>query len=988
MLSPDSLRQKLLANVNMLDTLEQTHHSLSEMEHMQNMALLQHQQSLREEQWEGQRKMAEEMARIAAMEQSNREFLDMKTREIEAGMLEMVEGQVRLSKLEAVQAKKALSLASKRENGAQTEGPLPSRDSTTDCDGIVVTRDVAVHISAAEKVSQATSPVLNVVESLGSLKFEKLYGSSDFETPTSPNNASSIYSKTPVVSHSLSGHLDSVKGEESHSNGYSETQSAVEVDDDHSIEHTASSIHSEAPFVSHSFSGELDAGKAEESHSNRFSETQSADEIDDDQSTEYNGSSIHSKAPFISHSLSGQLDPEKREDSVSNGSSDSQSAVEVDDDHSIECTDDEIVEDEYSGDSFTSEAEENRNHEFLAAHVSSMQPSFDMDPISEVFEGPHQQEFQQEKQLLQIREQDLEKKTNGYLKYLIQQKNMETVMNRDLRFTSDEAIDRESRRVQTVFAMNKAHLESERAALNERFYRKQLELDQCNSVDRSSVLDEMFLTAFSPKKDQISEESYSSFDEEVEDEAVSVRSAKSVMSLKSMISVKSVLADKESLSGGLLAEDNYTRSNSYSDEIFEEEVSGPSEDNLSIQKSIELRIQKISELKVILQTKETELSKLRRAQDIKKTYEKQRSLELRLESDIKNMDAEIECIQRELTRSQIKTDFSKPAMDAVPVPDDWEKEMFEDLENEESFVLVEEEPKLQVKQEEPLDSFASSEDSSEYTDDDDLVNEIERDVGSDSFASSEDENEELVHHETKEEKSVSESLSEASDGEYDEYDDTDTYDWRQYSVNYIHKLFEYLQENGGRRSIEEWRKDRYEDYCNDVLPVTDFYVPMEQFENGPDHLAKINKSIFDAVNCALREILHGSVPNVNKSFSCVSEPYRVAVACLMPVPSLDSLADAVIRKVLRWDNLESVGPDAMLTIEKVEEVSIHEAPMWSIDSEIRFSKVIEKEIQTLEKEWVSNLQAQKCDVMFEISDLIVEELIEETAEFMRDLYSV
>ncbi|CAK9092417.1 Centrosome-associated protein 350 (Cep350) [Durusdinium trenchii] len=474
LLSPGSLRRKLLAHVNLLETLEQTHMQLNELEHTQALSLAQHETVSLMQKWEDEKRQAAEVARMATLQKASDDFIKQQTERIRHETTARAESLVEASKAEAALLNEELARSRLRETAAQTQEKA-IHDTGTDPPPAKETHSVSVAV-------EAPAPAVTC-------------------RATSPLPAS---------------HTASV-----------EQQTSTEFP----IEHTSPLARGKTKYVQ----GDDDDDDDDEDYSDEFDQSMLSsprakgrggeDEIEEEE----NASACDEDDEQDDRQDEAAQQGDEVDTSMDAGSS--SSAVEL-----AEEEEDADADDHYS--SFVDDTSiQERNAEFLNVHDSTLSDqrlvrevipddSLLRDPVSDgennnldlsfgesVDESagarPSFREFtrellvnyrknaevrrKHEDELLKMRERALRDKTREQLKWLIHQKRLmsQWLADRksqssgsgshhsvDTKMPSQEDIEvslrTERKKIESAFRMKQASIDSERAALNERFYREEL----------------------------------------------------------------------------------------------------------------------------------------------------------------------------------------------------------------------------------------------------------------------------------------------------------------------------------------------------------------------------------------------------------------------------------------------------------------------------------------------------------------------------------
>eukprot|EP00512_Aurantiochytrium_limacinum_P001357 CAMPEP_0171485826 /NCGR_PEP_ID=MMETSP0958-20121227/757_1 /TAXON_ID=87120 /ORGANISM="Aurantiochytrium limacinum, Strain ATCCMYA-1381" /LENGTH=1662 /DNA_ID=CAMNT_0012018651 /DNA_START=42 /DNA_END=5028 /DNA_ORIENTATION=+ len=234
-------------------------------------------------------------------------------------------------------------------------------------------------------------------------------------------------------------------------------------------------------------------------------------------------------------------------------------------------------------------------------------------------------------------------------------------------------------------------------------------------------------------------------------------------------------------------------------------------------------------------------------------------------------------------------------------------------------------------------------------------------------------------------------------------EDEGYYDWTSYTDMYVRRLFDMVEENGGRAIFEEWKQavQMQTESAGEALDVS-FYLEMERADKNPEYLQINNKMLFDLVNSSLEEILlgqrYGTKIPVEKSGSWAHVPFRQAIRLRAPVPPLETLVEDVLKRVLRWDRLES-GPSIAPVLlnggaeggaldyfsEVYDNSRWSSSALWTMDPYERLENVICSDLLERDEEWMQSEQ-EEWDIISKVADLMLDDLVKETAQYCNGIF--
>eukprot|EP00516_Mucochytrium_quahogii_P001965 CAMPEP_0203744304 /NCGR_PEP_ID=MMETSP0098-20131031/428_1 /ASSEMBLY_ACC=CAM_ASM_000208 /TAXON_ID=96639 /ORGANISM=" , Strain NY0313808BC1" /LENGTH=1921 /DNA_ID=CAMNT_0050631795 /DNA_START=147 /DNA_END=5912 /DNA_ORIENTATION=+ len=427
-LSPGSLRRKLLAQVNLLESLEQTHLQLNEVEHSQALAISQHETVAVMQQWEKEKRVAQDLAKMATVQEASKKYIQVQTANIQRQVNAEARQQMEATQAKADSLERELLLAKKRDTTCQTTDKL-IRDSGTDPKPEVERRDVSVaaeHIAPFAAKEVATSPIEVEQDQ------ESAYHS-DFNSITAGSPHHQMLD-TVLSPENENGTL----GDKEPANSDVDVSIKEEDDDDdiETIEHTEEEDYS-------SFASS-DSNIEEEQHS------------------------VQSRnAEFLNMNFRGETDADRKR--INREVVPDESFLR---DHRSEDDEDSVLAD--------SNGEDYEEGSFRA-FTKNLLNNYRRDVETR---------RNHEHELLKMRERALREKTREQLKWLIHQKKCMlqwikeknqgslSPRSKDIKMPTkrdvEVRLEAEKKKIETVFKMNQASIDGERAALAERFYREKL----------------------------------------------------------------------------------------------------------------------------------------------------------------------------------------------------------------------------------------------------------------------------------------------------------------------------------------------------------------------------------------------------------------------------------------------------------------------------------------------------------------------------------
>ena len=153
LLSPNNLKQKLLASVNYLESLEDTDKQLSALEHAQQLALSQQETVAVVERWKRQEQIADNAARMAKLSREYATRFDNTVRQVQEDVTAAATEEVKRAKAQAAALAKQLETERKRTSIVQTD-ELQTVERGTMNDAEMLPRDIGVMTDRSTELQQ------------------------------------------------------------------------------------------------------------------------------------------------------------------------------------------------------------------------------------------------------------------------------------------------------------------------------------------------------------------------------------------------------------------------------------------------------------------------------------------------------------------------------------------------------------------------------------------------------------------------------------------------------------------------------------------------------------------------------------------------------------------------------------------------------------------------------------------------------------------
>ncbi len=215
-------------------------------------------------------------------------------------------------------------------------------------------------------------------------------------------------------------------------------------------------------------------------------------------------------------------------------------------------------------------------------------------------------------------------------------------------------------------------------------------------------------------------------------------------------------------------------------------------------------------------------------------------------------------------------------------------------------------------------------------------------------------------------------------GSVDEEDMEFDYDWKEYMTRYVHELFDHVEATEG--SVPQLTVPPEGRVYADTTPLWPIpqqrFLELEEAENRPEFLQILNKSLFDAVNEALVDIL--PCPQaIENGQTWLRQEHNAHLKKRRPSNQpwqKDELIHAVLDKVRRWDDMEH-GPAVPLDENDQLELPVKQG--WSMTVSERMDKILRAEMCEMESHWL-NYERDEAEICFEIATLLLEDLLMDT----------
>mmetsp|Transcript_5085 Transcript_5085/g.6416 ORF Transcript_5085/g.6416 Transcript_5085/m.6416 type:complete len:452 (+) Transcript_5085:3-1358(+) len=183
------------------------------------------------------------------------------------------------------------------------------------------------------------------------------------------------------------------------------------------------------------------------------------------------------------------------------------------------------------------------------------------------------------------------------------------------------------------------------------------------------------------------------------------------------------------------------------------------------------------------------------------------------------------------------------------------------------------------------------------------------------------------------------------------------FDWTAHTESYVNELFEYIEKYGGMHRLSD---------TMDSISITEpisltTYIEIEKKENRPEYLQILNKSIFDAVNEALLYCFPSEFSN------CESQN----------APWIRQSLSDFIKQNRSSENLAYIRETVLKRITRCDIDSANS--YWTMNAQEHINKIVCTEMRAKESNW-TNYQKEEVEIMFEISDLILSDLILDTVK--------